>query len=59
MKEFLRMYKKTFTGFPSYCRDLAFAFADLGAALLIVTLPLTYPVLYPAVQLWKKVMRHG
>ncbi|WP_158497574.1 hypothetical protein [Pseudomonas lactis] len=57
MKEFLRMYKKTFTGFPAYCRDLAFAFADLGAALLIVSLPLTYPILYPAAQLWKKVMR--
>ncbi len=57
MTEFWKRYKRTFTGFPSYCRDLAFAFADLGAALLIVTLPITYPVLYPAVQLWKKAVK--
>lgn len=57
MKNFLRMYKKTFTGFPSHCKDLALAITDLGFALLIVTLPLTYPVLYPAAILWKKMVR--
>lgn len=59
MTEFLRRYKKTFTGYPSYCRDFAFAVTDLGAALLILSLPLTYPILYPASLLWKKVVRHG
>lgn len=55
MKEFWKLYKKTFTGFPAYCRDMGNALADFGAALLVVSLPLTFPVLYPLAMLWKKV----
>lgn len=57
MSEFLNKYKRTFTGFPSSVRDLFYAFADLGAAVLIVSLPLTFPIIYPAVQIFRKVTR--
>lgn len=59
MKNFWTLYKRSIVNYPSEIKEAAVAAGELGAHLLVLTFPLTFPVLYPAVMLWKKVRRHG
>ncbi|AZC52296.1 hypothetical protein C4K35_4727 [Pseudomonas chlororaphis subsp. piscium] len=54
MKEFWKLYKRSFTGFWSNLN----AATEFASHLLVLSLPLTFPVLYPLVMLWQKVAKH-
>lgn len=58
MKEFWKLYKRSFTGFWSNLNAAAECGVEFSSHLLVLSLPLTFPVLYPLVMLWKKVAKH-
>lgn len=59
MKSFWKLYKRTFTDFPSNCKEAGRAALGFGEHLLVISFPLTFPLLYPVVMFWKKVKPHG
>ena len=57
MKDFCKLYVRVFTGYWSDCKDAGEAAKEFGWCILSLTLPLTFPVLYPMVRLYQKVMK--
>lgn len=55
MREFWRMYKRNLQDYPSSLGDVWRATKEFAGCLLLLTLPLTFPVIYPIVMLWRKV----
>jgi hypothetical protein len=54
MKNFWKLYKRSFTNYWMELNEAAECAVDMGAHLLVLTFPLTFPVLYPLVMLWQK-----
>lgn len=57
LKDFWKLYKRTFAYFPSNCKEAGVSALEFGDRLLIVSFPLTFPILYPLVMLWKRVKK--
>lgn len=53
MKEFWKLYKRQFRDYPSVCEDAMDAVKDFAFALFALTLPITFPVIYPFVVLYR------
>lgn len=57
MKNFVKLYIGVFKGYKSDLKESWEAATDLFWSLLALSLPLTFPILYPLVQLYKKVAK--
>jgi len=55
MKEFWRMYKRNLRDYPSSLGDAWRTTVEFSGCLLLITMPITFPVIYPLVMLWRKV----
>lgn len=54
MKEFWKLYKRSFTNYWTELNDAAESAVGMAAHLLVLSFPLTFPILYPLVKLWEK-----
>lgn len=54
MKDFWKLYKRQFHDYPSTLSDAKDAIAEFAFALFALTLPITFPVIYPFVVLFRK-----
>ena len=57
MKNFVKLYVGVFKGYRSDVKEAWEAATELFWSLLALSLPLTFPILYPLVQLYKKVAK--
>lgn len=54
MKDFWKLYKRQFNDYPSTLSDAKDAIAEFAFALFALTLPITFPVIYPFIVLFRK-----
>ncbi len=57
LKEFWKLYKRAISDFPSNCKEAGGAALEFGEHLLVISLPLTFPIIYPLIVLWRKVKK--
>lgn len=59
MKDFWKLYMRQFRDYPSVCSDALETVKDFAFALFALTLPVTFPIIYPAYVLYTKLKREG
>lgn len=57
MSEFLKKYKAILRGYPETILDAGKMVFEVFLHLLALSLPLTFPILYPLYVLWLKIKR--
>ena len=57
MSEFWRMYKRNIRDYPSSLGDAWRVTVEFAGCLLLLTMPLTFPAIYPIVILLRKVKK--
>lgn len=57
MKNFVKLYLGVFKGYRSDIKEARAAATELFWSLLALSLPLTFPILYPLVQLYRKLAK--
>lgn len=58
MNKFWKKYRAVFLDYPATVADAGGALFDIGLHLLALSLPLTFPILYPLYLIWGKVKRN-